>query len=151
MKKINKKGVTLAELVVSFALVSVAVIYFYQTLSTVSELYATSRTETQEFVDKTYALRIADEVHKLSRKTLSLFCPDGYNPDSDDWCKYGLNYISDINKLKIYFENNGIELVNINRVDITVNGIENPIFEYKIKINSGKTYSSYFYYDLTNS
>lgn len=149
MKKINKKGVTIAELVVSFALVSVAVVYFYQTLSTVSELYATSRTETQEFVDKTYALRIADEVHKLSRETLKYFCSSNYDPSNSN-CRYGLNYISNIDNLETYFENNGIELVGINKVDITVNGNINPRFEYKIKINSGKTYSSYYYYDLTN-
>lgn len=60
MKKLNKKGVTLIELIVSFALVATAVIYFYQTLSTVYDLYVTSRKETQEFVDKDYAMRIVD-------------------------------------------------------------------------------------------
>ena len=60
MKKLNKKGVTLIELIVSFALVSVAVGYFYQTLFTVKKLYSKSQKETQEFVDKTYALRIVD-------------------------------------------------------------------------------------------
>lgn len=60
MLKLNKKGVTLIELIVSFALVATAVIYFYQTLSTVYDLYATSRKETQEYVDKDYALRILD-------------------------------------------------------------------------------------------
>ena len=39
MKKLNNKGLTLVELIVSFALVSVAMLYFYQTVSTVSKLY----------------------------------------------------------------------------------------------------------------
>lgn len=60
MKKINNKGITLVELIVSFALVGVAIIYFFQTLYTVKKIYATSRDETQEFVDKNYALRILD-------------------------------------------------------------------------------------------
>ena len=60
MKKLNNKGVTLIELIVSFILVAVAVIYFYQTLYTVKKLYSKSQKETQEFVDKTYALRIVD-------------------------------------------------------------------------------------------
>lgn len=60
MKKLNNKGVTLVELIVSFALVSVAIIYFYQTLFTVKKLYTKSQKETQAFVDKTYALRILD-------------------------------------------------------------------------------------------
>lgn len=60
MKRLNKKGITLVELIVSFALVAVAVTYFYQTLTTVHKLYKISREETNDFVDKTYALRIAD-------------------------------------------------------------------------------------------
>lgn len=57
--KLNNKGVTLVELIVSFALVSVAVIYFYQTLSTVRKIYKTATVETQEFIDKSYALKLA--------------------------------------------------------------------------------------------
>ena len=37
MKKLNNKGITLAELIVSFAIVSVAVIYMYQTLLTINK------------------------------------------------------------------------------------------------------------------
>ena len=39
MKKLNKKGVTLIELIVSFAIVGVAIIYFFQTLYTVKNIY----------------------------------------------------------------------------------------------------------------
>lgn len=60
MKKVNNKGVTLIELVVSFAIVAVAIIYFYQTLYTVRRLFTTSQKETQTYVDKTYALRLAE-------------------------------------------------------------------------------------------
>ena len=35
VNKLNNKGVTLVELIVSFAIVGVAIIYFFQTLSTV--------------------------------------------------------------------------------------------------------------------
>lgn len=58
--KLNNKGLTLAELIVSFMLVSVAIVYFFQTLITVNKLYQTAREETNEFIEKDYALRIAD-------------------------------------------------------------------------------------------
>lgn len=61
MKKLNRKGVTLVELIVSFAIVGVAIIYFFQTLTTVNKLYYTARKETNEFIEKSYVLRIADE------------------------------------------------------------------------------------------
>lgn len=60
MKKINNKGVTLVELIVSFALVGVAIIYFFQTLYTVKKVYATARTETNEFINRDYAYRVFD-------------------------------------------------------------------------------------------
>lgn len=60
IKKLNKKGVTLVELIVSFMLVAVAIIYFYQTLYTVKKLYTESQKETNEFVKFNYAFRIAD-------------------------------------------------------------------------------------------
>ena len=60
IKKLNNKGVTLIELIVSFMLVAVAIIYFYQTLYTVKKLYTESQKETNEFVKFNYAFRIAD-------------------------------------------------------------------------------------------
>lgn len=59
MKKINNKGVTLVELIVSFALVGVAIIYFFQTLYTVKKVYADARLETNDYIRKDYTLRIA--------------------------------------------------------------------------------------------
>ena len=58
--KLNNKGVTLVELIVSFAIVGVAIVYFFQTLTTVNKLYYKAREETNKFVDKDYALRIVD-------------------------------------------------------------------------------------------
>lgn len=58
--KIGKKGITLVELIVSFAIVGVAMLYFFQTLTTVSNLYETSKKETSEFIEKDYYLRILD-------------------------------------------------------------------------------------------
>lgn len=60
IKKLNKKGVTLVELIVSFMLVAVAIIYFYQTLYTVKKLYTESQKETNEFVEINYAYRLFD-------------------------------------------------------------------------------------------
>ena len=59
MKKLNNKGVTLVELIVSFALVGVAIIYIFQTLYTVKKVYADARFETNDYIRKDYTLRIA--------------------------------------------------------------------------------------------
>ena len=61
MRKINNKGVTLIELIVSFAIVGVAIIYFFQTLYTVKKVYSTARNETNKYVDKDYTYRILDK------------------------------------------------------------------------------------------
>ena len=61
MKKVNNKGITLIELIVSFALIGVSIIYFSQTLYTVKKVYATARDETNEFIAKDYALRLLDK------------------------------------------------------------------------------------------
>ena len=61
MKKLGKKGVTLVELIVSFALVAVACVYFYQTLVTVTDLYRLASKETDDFVNEAYTFRILDE------------------------------------------------------------------------------------------
>ncbi len=58
--KLNKKGITLIELIVSFAIVAVAIIYFFQTLYTVKTLYSKASGETNEYVMKDYGLRFAD-------------------------------------------------------------------------------------------
>lgn len=81
MKKLNRKGVTLVELIVSFAIVGVAIIYFFQTLTTVNKLYYTARKETNEFIEKSYVLRIADEIiNKYGTEAMGEELPnsDGY-------------------------------------------------------------------------
>jgi len=60
MKKLNNKGITLIELIVSFAIVGVAIIYFFQTLYTVKKVYNTARNETNDYVAVNYAFRIFD-------------------------------------------------------------------------------------------
>lgn len=56
--KNNKKGLTLVELIVSFAIVGIAVIYFYKTTSVVNELYADSRKDISYSARKDYVSRI---------------------------------------------------------------------------------------------
>ncbi len=80
MNKLNKKGVTLVELIVSFALVAVAVAYFFQTLYTVKKIYSKATKQSQEFVDKTYALRIADAyIDKNGCSNISTICNTYFN------------------------------------------------------------------------
>lgn len=60
MKKLNNNGVTLVELIVSFAIVGVAIIYFFQTLYTVRTIYKTAREETDSYINRNYDMRIID-------------------------------------------------------------------------------------------
>ena len=60
MKKLNTKGITLAELIVSFALVSVSTIYFYQTIYTVRKIYKESDNRTNFLVEESYNYRITN-------------------------------------------------------------------------------------------
>ena len=71
MKKLNKKGVTLIELIVSFAIVSIAMIYFYQTIVDLHRMYKNSNKATDEFVNKDYALRVLDAWATKSDNNLS--------------------------------------------------------------------------------
>ena len=86
VKKLNNKGVTLIELIVSFMLVAVAIIYFYQTLYTVKKLYTESQKETNEFVKFNYAFRIADAYIR----------DNGFNKDE---IKKLIGYGADITKI----------------------------------------------------
>lgn len=75
MKKLNKKGVTLIELIVSFAIVSVALIYFYQTIVDLHRMYKNSNKATDEFVNKDYALRVLDAyIEKKGVSSLDNVC-----------------------------------------------------------------------------
>lgn len=65
MKRINNKGMSLIELIISFAIVTVAVVYFSQTLSTVSKLYTKSNKETDEYVEEVYVYRILEAMFEV--------------------------------------------------------------------------------------
>ncbi|MEG2351488.1 MAG: prepilin-type N-terminal cleavage/methylation domain-containing protein [Bacilli bacterium] len=54
----NNKGITIIELLISFAIVSVASFYFYQTVLIVKKMYEETRTATNFSVAKTYATRL---------------------------------------------------------------------------------------------
>ncbi len=94
MKDINNKGLTLTELIVSFAIVGVAMIYFFETLYTVRRLYTVSQAETQRFVDENYVLRIADAYTDKN-------CPDGN-------CGTGVIYDGDY-KIEIVSNNGDLQ------------------------------------------
>ena len=81
--KLNQKGVTLVELIVSFALVAVAIVYFYQTLYTVKNLYSKAQKETNEYVDVNYAYRIIDALYNNLEEDENI-CDEISNYDSND-------------------------------------------------------------------
>ena len=66
-KKLNNKGVTLIELIVSFIIVSVAVIYFYQMLISVTKMYANARDSVNHAAKVNYAFRLLDEAYKQNK------------------------------------------------------------------------------------
>lgn len=119
-RNLNNKGVTLIELIVSFVLVAVAIIYFYQTLYTVKKLYGESQKDTKNFVDVNYAYRIIDE---LNSQCLS----DGYNTEE---C---------LENIKNYKETDD----NFLAEGITLNS-EGNFTKLEFTINS-RQYNMYFY------
>ena len=122
MKK-NNKGVTLVELIVSFALVSIAVIYFYNTLNAVYKIYKESRKNINHYVDVEYKFKNIDYSYNMAvnSENDTLFI-DTYNISI--WYEIpSLNYFSDgvstlnsINKKfdRLYFKYDGIDYNYIN-------------------------------------
>lgn len=119
VRKLSNKGITLIELIVSFTLVAIAIIYFYQTLYTVKKLYSESQNETKEFVDVSYAYRIIDELNKNDN-----------NLNSNNLC----------DKIKKYKEKDNNFLVENDCDESFQDGFKIITF----KINK-KDYSMYFY------
>lgn len=119
MKKINDKGVTLIELIVSFAIVGVAIIYFFQTLYTVKKVYATARNETNKFVDKDYTYRILDKYFDSNSlfdtnninicNKLNLPCKSvTYIEYNNRMSKYKIQWTDDLNDISYYYKYKGI-------------------------------------------
>lgn len=110
MKKLNNKGVTLAELIVSFALVSVSVIYFYQTIYTVRKLYKEADNRTSFLVEESYSYRIIDQVVKESTTCEDVLIKINNYSKKDDYFKAKVNDCNVNNKLSfIKFKLNDID------------------------------------------
>lgn len=60
MKKLNNKGMSLIELIISFSLVCVAVIYFFETLFITNKIFRTTKEDTKRYVDVAYIFNIID-------------------------------------------------------------------------------------------
>ena len=130
--KIGNKGITLVELIVSFAIVGVAMLYFFQTLTTVSNLYETSKKETSEFIEKDYYLRILDAY--LDENGIKYCTSNSTNPDTnpDEKCPT----IADGNK-KI-----SIPAIGEKKIGKSWNG---NILVFEIEIDNNKIYRLHKY------
>lgn len=60
MKKLNNKGMSLIELIISFSLVCVAIIYFFETLFITNKIFRTTKEDTKRYVDVAYIFNIID-------------------------------------------------------------------------------------------
>ena len=60
MKKLNNKGMSLIELIISFSWVCVAIIYFFETLFITNKILRTTREDTNNYVDVAYAFNIIE-------------------------------------------------------------------------------------------
>ena len=69
----NKKGMTIAELIVSIVLVSVACIYFFQTIVVVNDLYKSTQEDTNLYLHKLYLLRLADAQSSINASELKKY------------------------------------------------------------------------------
>jgi hypothetical protein len=126
--KLNNKGVTLAELIVSFALVAVAIIYFYQTLYTVKNLYSKAQRETNEYVDVNYAYRIIDALYKSLLTTedgsvddvqLEGFCGDVETYNIIDAGSCDVSESSGFNLITFSIGDEEYNLYHYNRLNVT--------------------------------
>ncbi len=115
MKKLNNRGVTLVELIVSFALVGVAIIYFFQTLNTVNKLYKLSKDETNDYIRKNYTLKLAKANIDKGKGVCNLneYCKDASSStcSSKKICYIEITYYdgktnTSTNKVKLYYYNN---------------------------------------------
>lgn len=142
MKKLNNKGITLIELIVSFAIVSVAMVYFYQTLYTVRKLYVTAQTETQAFVDKDYAIRIVNEyIDQKGTDGLDGVCTL-YNLKylKEDSCT-GIDFDESNGEIKIKWNLKTVSFYKKNKVVAT----QVPILKYTNKMKN----NNYKFFDGT--
>lgn len=129
--KLNSKGITLVELIVSFAIVSVAIIYFFQTLTTVNKLYKISREETNMFVKKTYALKLIDT--RLNKQDdIIKKCVIEKDNNTVEICNLKRGGFT------IYFESYKVE-----KVDEDENNNNNNNYIYKIYIKDSRNGPAY--------
>lgn len=123
--KMNNKGVTLIELIVSFAIVGVAIIYFFQTLYTVKTIYSNAMDETNKFVDKDYAIRIIDEYIEQNKESIS-------TSNLNNLCeKYDLKYGDEVCKE-----------ITIKKVD-SISIDTGNVYEINVKNDGNSKYSFY--------
>lgn len=137
MKKLNNKGVTLVELIVSFALVGVAIIYFFQTLYTVKKVYANARNETNNYINKDYTLRILstylDEQGALPADICSM-----YNLKCDKAVFDGYYYNDSKSENEAQLKNNSYG--KYYRIKITNNGKDYFLYKHwKMLDDTGRT------------
>ena len=60
MKKLNNKGMSLIEMIISFSLVCVAIVYFFETLFITNKIFRTTKEDTNNYVDVAYAFNIIE-------------------------------------------------------------------------------------------
>ena len=82
MKKLNNKGMSLIELIISFSLVCVAVIYFFETLFITNKIFRTTKEDTKRYVDVAYVFNII-EYYVNSNEFKDVFINDGFSADVD--------------------------------------------------------------------
>lgn len=107
----NKKGMTIAELIVSIVLVSVACIYFFQTIVSINKLYSTVNEDTNLYLHKLYYYRLL-----MANKNKS------FVTSNDDIDKYDLPYSTVYKDGKVVIKDsngNAIDMPNIaNNTDV---------------------------------
>lgn len=94
----NKKGMTIAELIVSIVLVSVACIYFFQTIVSINKLYSTVNEDTNDYLHRLYLLRLAD-AYKEENNNMNNFNSDLANYDLPS------EYLDNSGELAINYDN----------------------------------------------
>lgn len=122
--KLNNKGITLVELIVSFAIVAVAVIYFYQMLSSVTRMYSNSRKDLNHAAKVNYAFRLIDKAYEIGN--LDHVCNgilNGILQNIDEG-----NTEDSVKNCSISTED--VDLVNYDTVTFSIEGEEYTLYKY---------------------
>lgn len=144
MKKLNNKGMSLIEMIISFSLVCVAIVYFFETLFITNKIFRTTKEDTNNYVDVAYAFNIIEYCIKNNITSSEDLSPSSVNRTGDRINNALSNHAAMDPKLKFNKVSNPISKAKFN--DII--GTHESDYIYQFKFNLGE--KTYYYFFATS-